>query len=254
MADNPILAHIHRQFLQAPAENRPLYLRISQLIEETIKTTQIAENEALPSERDLANMLGVSRITIRKSIDNLAQKGVVVRVHGSGTFVKKQIQQNLTSLSGFTEEFGTEQTKLHQKWLRQEVTKATEEEAHGLDIPKNSLVAHLKRIRYINNMPLSIEHAVIPQSILDDPSKIKHSLYQYLRESHHAPVRAIQKISAQICPNADASLLEIPPQSAILYIERRTFDPSDTIAEYVRSIYRSDLYELVAELHIVSEK
>lgn len=100
MADNPILAHIHRQFLQAPAENRPLYLRISQLIEETIKTTQIAENEALPSERDLANMLGVSRITIRKSIDNLAQKGVVVRVHGSGTFVKKQIQQNLTSLSG----------------------------------------------------------------------------------------------------------------------------------------------------------
>ncbi|MFV0321393.1 MAG: GntR family transcriptional regulator [Alphaproteobacteria bacterium] len=254
MVDNQILNIIHQAYLQPTTENRPIYLRISQLIEETINNYQIGENEALPSERDLANMLGVSRITIRKSIDNLAQKGVVVRIHGSGTFVKKQIQQNLTSLSGFTEEFGTEQTKLHQKWLRQDTAKATEQEALGLNIPKGSLVSHLKRIRYINHMPLSIEHAVIPQLILDDPTKIKHSLYQYLRESHHAPVRAIQKISAQICPNADAPLLEIAPQSAILYIERRTFDPSDTIVEYVRSLYRSDLYELVAELHIVGEK
>lgn len=254
MIDNQILEIIHTQFKAVNNENRPIYMRISQLIEQTINNHQIAENEALPSERDLANMLGVSRITIRKSIDNLAQKGVVVRIHGSGTFVKKQIQQNLTSLSGFTEEFGTDKTKLHQKWLAQEVTIATAEEAQGLNIAKESMVAHLKRIRYINHLPLSIEHAVIPQDILDDPKKVKHSLYQYLRETYHAPVRALQKISAQICPDAEAELLQIPPHSAILAIERRTFDSTGKIVEFVRSIYRSDLYELVAELHIVPHK
>lgn len=254
MTDNRILKIIHDQFSETSNENRPIYLRLSQRIEQVINNHQIAENEALPSERELAAMLGVSRITIRKAIDNLAQKGVVVRIHGSGTFVKKQIRQNLTSLSGFTEEFGTDKTKLHQKWLMQEIQMATAEESAGLDIPKESPVAHLKRIRYINHLPLSIEHAVIPLSVLDEPTKIKHSLYQYLRETHHAPVRALQKISAQICPEAEAELLQIGARSAILAIERQTFDTQGQIVEYVRSIYRSDLYELVAELHIVPPK
>ncbi len=250
MAYDQILKEIKHWLKSDFGRKVPLYLRISQAIEKTIRQHDFNENEALPSERDLATFLEVSRITIRKSIENLEQKAIVARIHGRGTFVKKPIQQNLKNLSGFTEEFRSKSTKLHQEWLMRKIAPATDEEAFALNIAPQSPLAHLKRIRYINHMPLAVEHAVIPRAILKNPKQIQHSLYQFLRETKHAPTRALQKISAQNCTKTNAQLLKIPPSSAILYIERRSFDPNDTVIEFVRSLYRSDLYELIAELHI----
>lgn len=227
----------------------PLYLRISLAIEKTIHKYSIKENELLPSERDLASALNVSRITIRKSIGNLEQKDIVSRIHGRGTFVKGLIRQNLRNLSGFTEEFGTKNVHLEQKWLMRKISPATAEEAKALCIAYQSPVCHLKRIRYVNHMPLVLEHATIPQKILAKPHKVNHSLYQYFKEIGHEPWRAFQKITAKNCTSTEAELLQIPPHSALLYIERRSFDVYDSVIEFVRSFYRSDLYELMVELH-----
>ncbi len=245
-----ILKAIKEQLTQKAQRKIPLYLRISQAIAQVIRTENIGENEALPSERDLAGFLDVSRITIRKAIENLEQKNLVMRIHGRGTFVRKPIQQNLQALSGFTEEFGEKNAKLHQKWLMRKIMPATKEEALALNIPALGKVSHLKRIRYINHMPLAIEHAAIPCDILDDPHKIQHSLYQFFKEAGYKPVHALQHISAQNCSPQDAALLKIAPHEAVLHIKRRTYDPKKRIIEFVRSLYRSDLYELIAELHL----
>lgn len=228
----------------------PLYLRVSDAIEKAIQQSDIKENEPLPSERELATMLDVSRITIRKSIENLEQKEIVNRIHGRGTFIKKRIAHNLQGLSGFTEEFGMKNVHLKQKWLMRKRAPATEEEAKALCIAHQSPVCHLKRIRYINHMPLALEHAVISAKIMEDPYKVQHSLYQYFKEIGHTPQRAFQKVTAKNCIAAEADLLQIPPHNAVLYIERRSFDAYDTTIEFVRSLYRSDLYELMVELHI----
>lgn len=250
MAYDQILEAIKQHLLAHNHSKTPLYLCISQSIQKVISEYDIKEKEPLPSERDLANFLNVSRITIRKAIQNLEHKAIVNRVHGRGTFVKKQIRQTLQNLSGFTEEFGGSTTDLEQKWLMRKTAQATDEEAQALNIAYQSPVTHLKRIRYVNHMPLALEHAVLPQTILDDPHKISLSLYQYLGEAGYTPVRALQKITAKNGQASEAELLQVPPHSALLYIERRSFDANNLVVEFVRSLYRSDLYELMAELHI----
>ena len=82
----------------------PLYLQLAQALSKAIAEGQYLANEALPSERVLAEALQVSRVTARNAIERLVEQGLIVRKRGSGNYIAPRLEQPLTRLSGFSEE------------------------------------------------------------------------------------------------------------------------------------------------------
>src|SRR5512139_2412134 len=87
-----------------PADQTPLYLQVRKALLNAIKRGVFQADDALPSERTLSEMIGISRVTARKAIDALASEGVIVRKHGSGNYIAPLLEQPLSRLTSFTEE------------------------------------------------------------------------------------------------------------------------------------------------------
>src|SRR6218665_2516766 len=98
----------------------PLYLQLKRWIEEAIHRGAISPGDALPSERDLATKVDVSRVTVRKAVLQLVKDGVLVQRHGSGTFVAPQtqrVEQSLSQLTSFTEDMARRGMAVRAEWL-----------------------------------------------------------------------------------------------------------------------------------------
>lgn len=235
----------------------PLYLRVQKGIEQAIEAGMVEVNDALPAERELATALGVSRVTVRNAVRALVAKGMLVQKHGAGTFVASRVEQPLKQLTGFTEDMTERGMVAEVQWLDRSTGLPTPDECKRLDISAEEPVSRLYRLRLADGKPMCLEHAVLPQSVLPDPTVVDHSLYAWLEANNSRPTRALQKLSARLLDVSHAHLLGVPTGSPCLYIERQSFvadslspDGSDRMIEFVRSYYRGDAYEFVAELKL----
>ena len=119
-----------------------------------------------------------------------------------------------------------------------------------LGLAPGTMVARIGRLRFGNDMPLSIERASISAEFLPNPVSLQQSLYAELEKKDARPVRAIQRISATNLKKIDAGLLEVPIEAAGLSIERVSYLASGRVVELTRSLYRGDAYDFVAELSL----
>ncbi len=231
----------------------PLYLRLRRWIEDAIKRGAINPGDALPSERDLAIRADVSRVTVRKAVQQLVQDGVLVQRHGSGTFVAPQpprVEQSLSQLTSFTEDMARRGMAVRAEWLDRGLYVPSPDETVILGLGAGEQVARIARLRLSADIPLAIERASLAASVLPDPAAVGDSLYKYLERFGVRPVRAIQRIRAANIAEADASLLQVSPGSAGLHIERISYLATGRVIEFTRSIYRGDTYDFVAELRL----
>ncbi len=229
----------------------PLYRRLKAGIQAAIARGALADGTALPPERDLAERIGVSRVTVRRAIAELTSEGVLTRRRGAGTFVAApagRIEQKLKRLTSFTEDMKARGLTPHSHWLERGLQQASAEEAAVLAIAPGSHVARLSRIRFANNRPMALEHTALPGDIMDAPASIGSSLYAALAECGVRLQRAHERITATILTDEQAELLEVPAGAPALAIERTGFDAAGRAIEFTRSFYRSDIYDLVAEL------
>jgi GntR family transcriptional regulator len=95
-------------------DHRPLYQQLERALREAIESGQLAPDDALPPERDLAADFGVSRITVRKAVDGLVQEGLLVRRQGSGTFVRVRVEKNFSKLTSFSEDMRARGSSLYE--------------------------------------------------------------------------------------------------------------------------------------------
>ena len=248
----------------------PLYLRIERGIEQLIETGLIEVNDALPAERELAQALGVSRVTVRNAVRVLVDKGILVQRHGAGTFVASRVAQRPKQITGFSEDMHSRGLATTALWLDRSTGTPTPEECDALEIMPDSQVSRLYRLRTVDSKPMCLEHTVLPQSVLPDPAVIETSLYSWLEHHQMRPTRCQQTLSARLFDVSHAHLLGVPTGSACLYVERRSYlkssqtpsrdDPdtefscdalvaheADRPIEFVRSYFRGDLYEFVSE-------
>jgi GntR family transcriptional regulator len=229
----------------------PLYLRLRQTLEGAITSGRLGHGDALPAERDLAEYANVSRVTVRKAVDDLVRDGLLVRRQGSGTFVANpvsRVQQPLSRLTSFTEDMARRGLTTHSRWLEQGLFHPSPEEMMMLGLAAGTMVARLGRLRIANDMPLAIERASISAEFVPDPSAVTTSLYAALEKTNARPVRAIQRISACNVKEPEAGQLAVPVGAAGLSIERISYLPSGRVVEFTRSLYRGDTYDFVAEL------
>jgi len=231
----------------------PLYLQLKRWIEAAVHRGDIKPGDALPSERDLAVRVEMSRVTVRKAVQHLVREGILVQRHGSGTYVAPQpnrVEQSLSRLTSFTEDMARRGMLVSSTWLDRGLYPPSPEEMVALGLSASDSVARVARLRLAGNMPLAIERAALSSRTLPDPEHVGTSLYAHLEKSGNRPVRAIQRIRAISLGDDDARLLGVSPGVASLHIERTSYLSSGRVVEFTRSIYRGDTYDLVAELRL----
>jgi GntR family transcriptional regulator len=234
----------------------PLYLQLQRRIADAIASGRLVPGDSLPAERDMASMTGLSRVTVRNAIQALVTGGQLVQRRGSGTFVAQKVErleQALSLLTSFTEDMARRGKTVDSHWLSRRVEAPAPEEVMALGLGADDRVARLERVRRSDGLPLAIERASIPASILPDPAAVETSLYSALEQVGMRPVRAVQRISAANLAPRDAELLGVTPGVAGLRIERIGYLASGRVVEFTRSLYRGDAYDFAVELKLSPE-
>jgi len=245
-----VIREVREEADLAASSPTPLYRRLQRGLRKVLEQGAVGAEDALPPERDLAEGLGVSRVTVRKALRQLVDEGLLVQQRGAGTFVASRLEQPLSSLTGFTEDMSARGMTPGVEWLDRSLGTAMPEEALALNLSPGAMVSRLYRIRLANDKPMCIEQATLPHDVLADPTVVKDSLYVELEKVGKRPVRALQRLRAQLLQFEQARLLQVEPGTACLYIERRSFLADGRPVEFVRSHYRGDSYDFVAELRI----
>lgn len=229
-------------------DNSPIYLQLARVLAQTIREGGYKPDEALPSERVLAETLNVSRVTARSAIDQLVEQGLIIRKRGSGNYIAPLLEQPLSRLTSFSEELERRGYTPSSRWLNRTVSIAMTDEQLTLGLSPGARVVRLERLRLADGVVMAYEVSVLPHSVIADPMAIEGSLYEYLTDIRQAPVRALQHIRALNAQPRLAEQLGIPDRQAVLFITRVGYLESGQAVELTHSYCRSDYYDFVAEM------
>ncbi|MCA3227336.1 MAG: GntR family transcriptional regulator [Burkholderiales bacterium] len=230
--------------------SQPLYLQLQRALRRAIAEGWIGPDDALPSERQLAADLGISRITVRKAMDSLSGEGLLVSRRGSGNFIAPtaHIEKQFGKLTSFSEDMRSRGFEPSTKWLSQSSSTVRSEEMLKLGLGPGSLVYRFHRLRFADGRPMAIEVATVAGTALSSEHLAGDSLYEALDQTVGRPVRALQRLSAVLLDDEQAQLLHAEPDSAGLLVERIGFGRDGRAIEMSISVYRGDTYDFVAEL------
>ncbi len=228
----------------------PLYFQVENLIKSYIKSGNWKSGEKIPSEQELCKMFDVSRNTVRKAISDLIEEGILYIEHGKGTFVPhKMFNHPSERLLGFSEEMKRKNVTPGAKIL---ISKLIDAPSFVRDVLKEKKVFNLKRLRLADDKPIAIENAYLPESKFPDLLSgftAKSSLYETLRKKYGVqPYYATETIEASLPNGEETQLLKIKNDKPVLRIERRTFIKSGEIIEFVKAVYRADIYRITLNL------
>jgi GntR family transcriptional regulator len=230
------------------ASTLPLYQQLQRKLRLAIENRVLGADDALPPERDLAEELNVSRITVRKAIDGLVEEGLLIRKQGSGTFVTNRVEKNFAKLTSFSEDMRARGRKPRSVWLDRAAGTVTPGESLTLRSSPGTPVYRFSRIRYADDAPMAIEYATLLADCLPSVESVETSLYEALERTGNRPVRALQRLRAVLLTAEQAQLLKAQEKDAGLLVERVGFLKDGRAVEFSQSYYRGDIYDFVAEL------
>jgi GntR family transcriptional regulator len=233
------------------APGQKLYHAVVDALRREIEIGRFVETQLLPPERELCELLDVSRTTLRKAIADLIAEGVLYHRHGAGTFIHRatpRVEQPSSRLTSFTEDMRLRGLEASSRELERGVYLPTPEEAMMLGAGLSERVFRLGRLRLADGSPMAIERAVIPMRYLPDPEAVGGSLYEALASRGFKPTRGLQRLRAALVSDAEADLLGVPRNSPVLYIQRIAYLTDGACVEFTKSWYRADAYDFVSEL------
>ena len=208
--------------------------------------------QAIPSERQLTQDLGVSRLTIRAALDELVRDGYLDRRHGSGTYVTEpKISQPLT-LTSFSEDMRRRGMVPGSRTLELATTSAGARMARRLQVSPAERMVRVKRLRLADAQPMALEVLHIPEVLVPGLSRADledRSFYDLMKERYGIVIASgTQSIEPTVTNEEESEVLGVPLHTPAFLFERTTVSESGRIVEFVRSIYRGDRYRLVADL------
>jgi GntR family transcriptional regulator len=206
---------------------------------------------AIPSERQLSADLGVSRLTVRAALDELAREGYLVRRRGSGTYVQQpKISQHLT-MTSFSEDMRRRGMSPSSRTLSLTRQLAGPRLGRSLNVSPGAEIVVVKRLRLADGVSMAIETLHIPAGVVPDvkPSDLDGSFYELLRSRYGVEIAsATQAIEPTVTNEEESAALGVPLHSPAFLFERTSRDADDRTLEFVHSIYRGDRYRIVSEL------
>lgn len=230
----------------------PIYIQIRESLRAEITSGNLKRGEQLPSENELAARYSVSRMTIRESIEDLVDEGLLYRRHGVGTFVAyPHLQRDHTKLTSFFDKAESEGVQVQAKLLSLEVIPATPKVAEALDIPPGSHVIRVKTLRYADNVPVTVHDAHIPHklfpSLVNENLEVQH-LWSLFEKNGYRVRRAVQKLESREASKEVAHLMKIKEGAPVLFKERTVYADDGTPVEFTYCYNRGDIYSLTVAL------
>jgi GntR family transcriptional regulator len=205
---------------------------------------------AIPSERQLSADLGVSRLTVRAALDELAREGYLVRRRGSGTYVQQpKISQQLT-MTSFSEDMRRRGMAPSSTTLSLTRELAGARLGRFLNVSPGDEIVVVKRLRLADGVSMAIETLHIPSAVVPgvDSRDLEGSFYELLRARGIEIASATQTIEPTVTNEEESSSLGVPLHSPAFLFERTSRDATGRTLEFVHSIYRGDRYQIVSEL------
>lgn len=230
----------------------PIYIQIEQQLKEQIQQGDFSVGTSIPSERELSERFGVSRMTVRQSITNLVNDGLLYREKGRGTFVASpKVEQPLNGLTSFTEDMESRGMVPSSKLIGFDILEPEADVAEELQLNEGDRVYFVERIRFADAKPMAIERTFLPVDRFPNLTEESFggSLYAVIEGEQQLKIsRATQRMEAGLVKKEDADLLQIQLPAAVLLIERISYLEGDLPFEVVRSTYRADRYKFTTEI------
>lgn len=223
----------------------PIYIKVKEDILEKIKSGEYAPGKKIPSERELSDIYGVSRMTARQAISALVNEGSVKRKQGSGTYViaPQFSQRNVRSFTETLKDQGYEPSTKVIEFSRVHHIKQVSE---ALDYPIESYFYKLKRLRYGNQLPMALETVYFPVEKCPGLESFKEddSLYSVLSKRFGYSIQQVSyDVDACISNRMMMKHFEIEKQVALLKISGINYIEHMEPLLYEESYYRPDLYK-----------
>lgn len=231
----------------------PRYEQLYRHLVAAIADGTLKPETQIPPERDLAELAQVSRVTVRKAVGQLVEDGQLEQRRGAGTFVRAprarmdNSQSTLVSFSDYMRQRGKVPTS---RILSAGLHAPTPAEQQALGLMTSGRVARIERLRSADGVPMALEYSSWPADILPDPEAVKGSLYDHIRALGHVPTHAVQRVSAANLKVSEAQLLHMEAGQAVLRIDRTGYLATGRPVEFTRGLYRSDIYDFIAELRL----
>jgi len=231
----------------------PAYLQLRQALEQAIEDGSLNPGQALPSERELAQRLTLSRMTVRRAFEELERRGLVEQRQGSGTYVRGHpLEQVLDRVLGFTDEAHGLGFRPTARLLASGTVAAGRDVAAALLVPAGTQLLRIERLRGADDAPLAVQAASLAPDLatlsLEDLARTG-SLYRSLEAQFGIrPARARQAVGARLPTAKECRLLQIGRDVPVLELERTTYGADGRPFEFVRSAYRGDMYRMVLHL------
>lgn len=205
----------------------PLYAQVKEALRKEIEEG-FKPGDALPGEPELEKRFHVSRITIRRALDELVSEGLIVRQQGKGTFVREQpVAQELTRFLSWSTQMRQMGLEPKSASCEIEITEPTREQAAMLDLRPGERVVRIRRLRLANDEQICIMTNLIPEALvpgLAAKGLIDDSLYATLASYGIKAVRAEDRVEARPAAEWEAHALQVPKGSPVLQVTRLTRD------------------------------
>ncbi|PRX95429.1 GntR family transcriptional regulator [Allonocardiopsis opalescens] len=228
----------------------PLYFQVAQHIEREIEEGRLAPGARLDNEIQLADQLGLSRPTMRRAIQELVNKGLLVRKRGVGTQVVHGQIKRPVKLTSLFDDLTRANQRPRTEVLAHDAVAAPDSISVELNLRPGDTVVRLKRLRWAADEPLAIMHNWLPAELCPFSAQrlSELGLYPLLRSSGVNMRVAKQRIGARAATAEEARLLGVKRGAAVLTMTRTAFDDSGDAVEFGDHIYRSDSYSFEVTL------
>jgi GntR family transcriptional regulator len=235
----------------------PLYHRVYVVLRQQILEGQWSPDLAMPSEHELASSFEVSRITIRRALDQLEREGLILRRRGSGTFARpagapSPMRQNL---SGLMENLLAMGLKTSVKVLDFGYLPAPPEVAAALEVPGGTVVQKSVRVRSHSGTAFSHLTTWLPEDVgrsFRQSDLSRRPLLALLEAAGASAMQAEQVISARLAEPAIAEALGVNVGSALLSVRRQVRNREGRVVEYLQALYQPELYEYSMSMRRIS--
>lgn len=222
--------------------------QVADQLRRRIATGDLKADTTLPPERVLAESLGVSRMTLRVAIDQLADEGLLVRRPNRRTLVTGDKISRSASFMSFSEEMRTRGWRPHSVIQQMTATVADVSVAAQLNLEVGAKVIYLERLRFADDEPLAWERVYLPYArfaSLLGRDLASHSLYAVMeQELGVRPALSEESVEAVLLSTEEAEIFGVAAGAPALLTRRITRDEEGQVVEAATSLYRGDRYRM----------
>lgn len=229
----------------------PKYYILKKEIVKKIDNDELLDDQMIPSERDLIKEFAVSRITVRRAVDELVKEGYLYKIQGKGTYVKGDSKkQDLFSITSCTQDIINLGMKPSRKVLQCKAINSIPKRARQMELDKSDKLIVVDRVYYADQEPINRTVTYLPEKYfpgLETHDFHNESLYEVLENHYGLKItRATRTIEAVIAEDEIANLLDVEEGVPLLLFRGTTYGiigNKEVPVETFKTSYRTDKYK-----------